>query len=190
MPKDNPRGFPDAPQRGVGFLDLSTYTGWAYGVPRQTPYCGTWDLSKDWDSGDTVDQFYDVLCDFLEWFKPSWLCMEKAIAPNAIVSNVDAWNTQIGLAAVTRLAGAHYGLRVFEYPSQTMRAEVLRGLPWHSSNRKKGEAKPVDVIQAWANENGVFPPDHNAGDALVGLEHALRIHCRAGFVRDFAQGRG
>lgn len=186
----NPRNFPVAPPRGVGFLDLSTYTGWAYGCPRQTPVCGTWDLSKDWDSGDTAEQLYDVLCDFLEWFEPAWLVMEAPVAPNAIVSNMGAWECQLGLAAITRLVGKHFGLRVFQYASNTMRAEVLRGLPWHSSNRAKGQGKPVDVIQKWANDQGIFPPDHNAGDALVGLEYSLRSHCGAGFVRDFASGGG
>ena len=197
--RDNPRGFPEAPTGGLGFLDLSTYTGWAYGLPRQRPHCGTWDLSKDWESGDTVEQFYDVLCDFLEFYKPGWLVMEKAIAPahknkktgevRATISNIDAWNTQLGLAAITRLAARHIcGMTVFEYASNTMRADVLRGLPWHSSNRAKGQAKPVDVIQAWANAQGVYPPDHNAGDALVGCEYAMRIHCSGGFVRDMASG--
>lgn len=184
----NPRNFPDVQFGGMAFLDLSTSTGWAYGIPRQTPHCGVWGLSKDWDSGETVDQFYDLLCDFMEWFRPDWLCMEKAIPPNLITSNVGAWNVQIGLAAVTRLVGSHYGRKVYEYPSMTIRSEVLKGLPWKTKG-KKGNAKPVEIIKGWANANGVYPADHNAGDALVGLEYAMRVHCRAGFVRDFGNNR-
>ena len=47
------------------------------------------------------------------------------------------------------------------------------------------DQKPV--VEQWCADQGIFTPDHNAADAVVGLEHSLRLFSRKGFARDLAQ---
>ena len=179
---DNPRLFPSATRGGTAFLDLSTMTGWAYGHagdPR--PLCGTWQLPKTHEDGKTFDAFYDVLCDFLEWFEPARIVAEAPLPPGTTRSNMLTWKCQIGLLAVARLVASQYGRTVREAHVDTVRAAVLKGRPWKG---KQADGKPV--IVGWCQEQGLNPPDHNAADALVGLEYSLRLYSRRGFARDLA----
>ena len=178
----NPRQFPAVKTGGTAFLDLSLSTGWAYGHsgdPR--PVCGTWLLPKTHEDGAAFDALYDALADFIEWFAPGRMVAEAPLPPGTTKSNMLTWKCQIGLLAVARLVASQYGRTVREAHVDTVRSTVLKGRPWRG---KQAPGKPV--ILQWCHEQGLNPPDHNAGDALVGLEFALRLYSRAGFARDLA----
>ncbi len=193
MPDGSARGFPEVEPQGTAFLDLSTMTGWAYGhAGDPAPVCGTWKLPRYEEDGRSFDALYDVLCDFLEHFEPARIVAEAPLPParmrrdgsvQATVSNASAWECQIGLLAVARLAASHYGRTVRRANVDKIRATVLKGLPWRG---RQAEGKPV--IMQWCHDQGLNPPDHNAGDALIGLEYALRLYSRRGFARDLAGG--
>jgi hypothetical protein len=182
----NPLGFPQRPSGGVAFFDLASVTGWAIVQPGgdDRPICGAWALKGVHEDGSLFASLYEALCDFIEWFRPSRLYMEAPLPPGAIKSNMDAWLTLIGLVAVARLAGSHtHGKTIRTVPVSQVRAEVLKGYQWRGN---KDKDKPV--IMMWARDHGFAPADHNAADALVGLEYCLRTYHGKGFVRDLAQG--
>lgn len=183
--RDNPRGFPSAPPGGTVFLDLSTSTGWAYGHPRNKPVCGTLVLPRTHEDGQAFSGLYEALCDLIEWLEPRRIMAEAPLPPGTTTSNMLVWKCQIGLLAVARLVACQYGLVVREASVSMVRANVLKGLPWRG---KQADGKPV--IMQWCHDQGLNPPDHNAGDACVGLEYALRLYDRKGFASDLALPNG
>lgn len=176
----NPRLFPDVETGGSGFFDLATMTGWAYGQPAEKPSCGVFDLKGNHEDGSLFSSLYEALADFIEWFKPSRLYAEAPLPPGTR-SNMDAWIILIGMVGVARCVGAQYGLSIRLISASTIRGEVLRGLPWNQGLKK---GKPV--IMQWCHDQGLNPPAHDAADALVGLEYALRTYSRRGFAKDLA----
>jgi hypothetical protein len=182
--KSNPQGLPPHPEGGFLFLDLSTVTGWAYGLPGgPRPVCGAFVYPAFSGDGATFGAHYEALADVLEHYSPKRVMMEAPLPPNAVTSNIDTWKCQIGLMGVTQLAAKHYGLTVRDESVRTIRSKVLVGYRWHGKQLVKGE-KPV--IMQWAHDHGFDPPDHNACDALVGLEYQMRLYAGRGFIQDLA----
>jgi hypothetical protein len=176
------RLFPPIARGGTAFLDLSLTTGWAYGhAGDPKPVCGAWELPRTHEDGAAFAALYDVLCDFHEHFEPKRIVAEAPLPPGTTRSNMLTWKCQIGLLAIARLVASQYGMAVREAHVDTVRATVLRGRPWKG---KQAHGKPV--VMQWCHEQGLQPPDHNAGDAIVGLEFALRTYERRGFSRDLA----
>jgi hypothetical protein len=191
--RENPRALPHQPEGGILFLDLSGVTGWAYGVPGQKkPSCGAFKFPSFDESGATFSAAYEGVFDLLEFYRPDRVLMEAPL-PVAFYdsqgnikvtkSNTSTWRCQIGLMAVTQLAGAHYGITVRQVAVSTIRAEVLRGYKWRGKQTVKDD-KPV--IMQWAHDHGFDPPDHNAADALAGLEYSYRLYTGGGFIGDLA----
>lgn len=176
--KLTPHDLPVRAKGGVAFFDLSTRTGWAYGFSGARPDCGVVHYADFADDGRTFAQHYDFMCDFIEHFEPSRLVMEAPL-PATVVSNTSAWECQLGLAAITRLACRHYHRSCRMASVRTIRTAVL-GSGFIPKNKAKG------VVMEWCSLNGIDTPDHNAGDAAVGLEYALRTYHRKGFARDLA----
>jgi len=168
---------------GSGFFDLATRTGWAYGHPGVLPSCGVFDLKGSAEDGTLYAALYECVCDFIEWHKPTRLYAEAPLSPQGTKSNMNAWLILIGMVGVVRCVGAQYGLRVRLMNLSKIRSDVLSGLPWNQ--KQKNGKKPV--VEQWCADQGIFTPDHNAADAVVGLEHSLRLFSRKGFARDLAQ---
>jgi hypothetical protein len=184
-------GLPQLPHDGILFLDLSGVTGWAYGLPGgPRPSCGALKFPSFDESGTLFSAAYEGVFDLLEFYRPGRALMEAPL-PVAFYdrqgnlkvtkSNTSTWRCQIGLMAVTQLAGAHYGITVRQAPVSTIRAEVLKGYQWRGKQTVKND-KPV--IMQWAHDHGFDPPDHNAADALAGLEYAYRLYTGGGFILD------
>jgi hypothetical protein len=180
--RENFRGLPQQPEGGILFLDLSSVTGWAYGVPGdRKPSCGAFQFPSFDESGATFSAAYEGVCDLLELYKPRRAMMEAPLPANTTLSNMGAWKCQIGLIAVAQLAGAHYGITIRPAHVSTIRAAVLVGYKWRGKQMVKND-KPV--IMQWAHDHGFDPPDHNAADALAGLEYAYRLYTGGGFILD------
>ncbi len=144
---------------GVLCLDLSTRTGWAYGVAGAVPLSGVWELPNTTDLGRRFAAFENELLDALAEMQPVLVSMEAPL-PASEQTHAYSAELQIGLAAIAECACYRWERRLFRRASSTVRAAVLG-----TARFPKGEAKKA--VMEWCRARGWRFPDHNAADALL-----------------------
>jgi Holliday junction resolvasome RuvABC endonuclease subunit len=150
---------------GILALDLSRWTGWAYGqIGDTTPKFGTIRLS------DTLEEaryaaFQETVEAMLEAMQPSHLVLEAPLplpAHNSLMITAQ----QLTLRGIARMSAWRASVARSEIDVGTVRQDIL-GRRYFAKDQVKREVLRYCLRRGWR------VPDHNAGDAcLVWLWYA------------------
>jgi Holliday junction resolvasome RuvABC endonuclease subunit len=152
---------------GVLSLDLSRYTGVAYGTSdlKLPALWQCWVLPQR-TLGERLNAFRSEFTSFCVEHMPSLVFKEEPLAYFA-GDPLHVIREQYGLHAIVESECVDLGIRVAEQSPSTIREEVL-GCGWFP----KGKVKAVVV--RWAQQHGIDTDNDNIADAAVGWEFAVR----------------
>jgi crossover junction endodeoxyribonuclease RuvC len=147
---------------GILALDLSTRTGWAYGLPGAVPVTGVWMLpSYAIDPGRCLAALGNEFADAIWLHQPTQVWVE---APLSLSGQTHA-NTamqQFQLDGVVLETCYRWERPVRRAHAGTVRKAVLG----------RGNNVSKDDVVAWAVARGIAVADHNAADAAMLWAHA------------------
>ena len=148
---------------GILALDLSSRTGWAYGLPGAVPITGVWILpAYAIDPGRCLAALGNELADALWLHQPSAVWVEAPM-PAAAQTHHSTAMQQFQLDGVVLETCYRW-----ERPTPrrahagTVRKSVLG----------RGNHVSKDDVEAWAAAQGIKTADHNAADAAMLWAHA------------------
>lgn len=164
---------------GVLFLDLSTETGWAYGLPGSgQPHWGVWKLPDTFDLGRRMCAFENVLLEFFDKYRPSLVSIEAPLPANQ-QSNASTAEILIGLAIVTEMCAYRWKIKFARRSSHTVRSAVIgRSRITQDEKRQRGSVKKT-IVEPWIAAMGWVIPNHNARDAAIGWAYETGIRAGA-----------
>lgn len=151
---------------GILALDLSSWSGWAYGCRNDPqPVSGTWRLAPG-SLGRLLASFENELEDAITLHRPGLIMAEAPLPPTAR-SNAATWRQQLSLAGCAECAAYRHSIPFREQAASTMRTLILGTCRFPAGNSKA-------VVMAHMDKLGWRVADHNAGDACVVWLYAVK----------------
>lgn len=151
---------------GILALDLSSITGWCYGVADcEVPLFGTWHLPVEFGRGAVFASLENEVEDAIAEFRPAEVIQESPLdramkATARGTRNEQASRQQFGLAAAVEATCYRERVHCSDGHVNTVRKHVLG----------KGNI-PADLVKGvvlhYCAMRGWHVPDHNSGDACV-----------------------
>ncbi len=142
---------------GILTLDLSSRTGWAYGLPGQRPTTGVWMLPPYViDPGRCLGALGNELADALWLHQPATVWVEAPLPARGQTHAASAMQ-QIQLDGVVKETCWRWEKTLRTVHAGTVRKAVIG----------RGNNVSKDDVLAWCAGRGWDILDHNAGDAAV-----------------------
>jgi Holliday junction resolvasome RuvABC endonuclease subunit len=170
MPRPERPDEPTAPslpqQGGVLALDLSSMTGWAYGVPgAPRPLTGVWKLPTHLGMGASYAALENELADFISDWQVAEVIMEAPLgeamkAAGEGRKNEASARQQLGLAALVLSECYRQDVPCLEEHVNTVRKAVLG-----TGRLPRVQAKAA--VMTYCARMGWTVVDDNAGDAAI-----------------------
>jgi hypothetical protein len=155
--------YQDLPTGGVLALDLSSFSGWAYGhLADRDPAFGTWRLPPEGGEGARYAAFENELALAMDELAPSKLILEAPLSFAALlgVSNMRVMCQQYTLRGIAYAEGWRASIPVSEVSADIVRLEML------GQSRFAKDTVKREVVR-YCRRRGWRVPDHNAGDACL-----------------------
>lgn len=147
-------------------LDLAGVTGWAYGLPDDTPTAGAAAISAE-DDGRSYKALAALIRSLLKEAPITAVAIEAPIHMVGRTTFKTGMRLQ-GYNAIAKLVAAEARLPVVDAPVNSVRVAFIGKAP------KKDVAK--ELILAECRRCGVAVKDHNAADAVAIWFWAQKIH--------------